>query len=221
MNQEVMHVYMMPGLAANPSIFENIKLPVDQFQVHWLEWLLPEHSESLSHYAQRMSELIEHENFALVGVSFGGILVQEMSTFIKPKKLIIVSSVKSNIELPPRMKLARRTRAYRVIPTELVRHIDSLSKYPVGKTVSKRLALYKKYLSVNDKLYLDWAIRQVICWERSEPIEGVIHIHGDKDGVFPLKNIQDCIVIEGGTHIMILNRYRWFNRHLPKLLLDP
>ena len=211
---------MMPGLAANPSIFENIKLPEDRFQVHWLEWILPDFEESLGHYAQRMCKLIKHDNYALIGVSFGGILIQEMSTYLNPRKLIIISSVKSNIELPARMKIARKTRAYKIIPTELVKHIDTLSRYPVGSTVSKRLALYRKYLSVNDKLYLDWAIRQVICWDRSEPLKEVIHIHGDKDGVFPIKNITDCIIIEGGTHIMILNRFRWFNQNLPKLLLD-
>ncbi len=31
-------VFMMPGMAANPTIFENIKLP-DEFKVHWLDWL--------------------------------------------------------------------------------------------------------------------------------------------------------------------------------------
>ena len=29
-------VYFMPGLAASPTIFENIKLPEDQFEMHFL-----------------------------------------------------------------------------------------------------------------------------------------------------------------------------------------
>ena len=37
----------MPGMAANPKIFEYIKLPEDQFKIHWLEWIIPEHNESL------------------------------------------------------------------------------------------------------------------------------------------------------------------------------
>ena len=28
-------VYFMPGLAASPTIFENIKLPEDQFEMHF------------------------------------------------------------------------------------------------------------------------------------------------------------------------------------------
>ena len=44
-------VYFMPGLAASPTIFENIKLPEDQFEMHFLEWFLPNDKESIESYA--------------------------------------------------------------------------------------------------------------------------------------------------------------------------
>ena len=53
MAQEIIHVYLMPGMAANPTIFEHIKLPEDQFQIHWLEWMMPNKKESLESYAKR------------------------------------------------------------------------------------------------------------------------------------------------------------------------
>ena len=99
-------VYFVPGLAASIEIFENIKLPKDQFEVHFLEWILPIHNETIQSYAKRMSDKITHKNVVLIGVSFGGIVVQEMSEIIKPQKTIIISSVKSNQELPIHMKLA-------------------------------------------------------------------------------------------------------------------
>ena len=37
--------------------------------------------------------------------------------------------------------------------------------------------------------------------------------------LFPKKNIKVFINVKGGTHLMILNRYRWFNDNLPKLIL--
>jgi esterase/lipase len=88
MNQEVVNIYMMPGMAANPSIFENIQLPESQFKIHWLEWFIPEKDETLAHYAKRMCEKIDQPNVVLLGVSFGGVLVQEMVKFIDVKKLI-------------------------------------------------------------------------------------------------------------------------------------
>jgi thioesterase domain-containing protein len=220
MSKEPIQVYLMPGMAANPSIFEHIELPEDQFKIHWLEWNIPNKDESLQSYAKRMTEQIKHKDIVLLGVSFGGILVQEMSRHIKVRKLIVVSSVVSKDQLPKRFKIAKKTKAYKLLPTQLIGSIDVLAKYTFGEFIKKRIDLYKKYLSVNSKEYLDWAIKQVIYWDQTEPPEGVIQIHGDKDGVFTNSCNGNCIIVKGGSHIMIINKYRWFNENLPKLIVS-
>ncbi|MHA7843470.1 MAG: alpha/beta hydrolase family protein [Winogradskyella sp.] len=218
MTSNITHVYLMPGMAANPSIFEYIELPEDRYKIHWLEWQMPEKNETLEHYAKRMCKFVKQDNVVLLGVSFGGMLVQEMSKFLHLKKLFVVSSVKSHHELPKRLKLLKYTKAYKILPTQLVSNVDLLAKYAFGETIKKRVDLYKKYLSVNDTVYLDWAIKQVVCWEQEEPHPDAIYIHGDKDLVFPHSCTGNCIVIKGGTHIMIINKYKWFNENLPKLI---
>ena len=211
----------MPGLAAGPSIFENIKLPEEQFEMYFLEWFLPIENESIESYALRMTQKITHNNPVLIGVSFGGVLVQEMAKIIQTDKVIIISSVKTNKEFPSRFKIARNTKAYKLIPTQLLADIEKLVKYAFGDNiVAKRLKLYEKYLSVRDKHYLDWAIETILCWNQKEINEAVIHIHGDTDEVFPIKHIRKCIVVKGGTHIMILNKFKWMNENLPKLILN-
>lgn len=213
-------VYFMPGLAASIAIFERIKLPESEFEMFFLEWEIPNEKESLQGYAKRMSQKIAHENPVLIGVSFGGILVQEMAQFIAARKVIIISSVKSNLEFPRRMIVAKTTKAYRLIPFGIVQNIESLAKFSFGKKVNERLKLYEKFLSVRDKRYLDWAIEQVILWDRTVVDQNVIHIHGDADDVFPIKYIKDCMVVKGGTHVMILNKYRWLNTNLPLIILN-
>ena len=215
------HVYFMPGMAASSSIFERIHLPTETFEMHFLEWVLPNKNESLKEYAKRMAKNIKHENVILVGVSFGGILVQEMKPFVNPKKVIIISSIKSNAELSRQMKVAKSTKAYKLIPTKLFENIEFLAKFTFGSSILKqKMKLYEKFLSVRDKLYLDWAIEQIINWNRTEIDNEVIHMHGDDDEVFPIKNIKNCISVKGGTHIMIITKYRWFNENLPKIMLD-
>ena len=95
MNQALIHVYLMPGMAASPLIFEYIKLPEDQFKIHYLEWVLPNPKENLQDYAYRMSKKVMHDQAVLIGVSFGGVLVQEMSKFLETKK--IINKLNSNI----------------------------------------------------------------------------------------------------------------------------
>ena len=212
-------VYLMPGLAASAAIFERIALPEVTFEIVLLEWEIPLDQETLPDYAKRMTEKIKHPNPVLIGVSFGGILVQEMAAFVQARKVIIISSVKSNLEFPRRMKIAKTTKAYKLIPMSLILNIENLAKFSFGTKVNQRLKLYEKFLSVRDIRYLDWAIEKVILWDRTVADKNVIHIHGDADDVFPIKYISDCIVVKGGTHIMILNKYKWLNANLPEIIL--
>lgn len=213
-------VYLMPGLAASSTIFERISLPTEQFDVFLLEWEIPEPNETLKSYAKRMAKNIVHQNAVLIGVSFGGILVQEMSEFLSVRKIIIISSVKNNNEFPLKMKMAKSTKAYKLIPTSLLVNVESLARFSFGEVISQRIKLYEKYLSIRDKRYLDWAIEQVVCWDRNITDQNVVHIHGDADDVFPIKHIDNAIVIKNGTHIMILNKYKWLNENLPKVILE-
>lgn len=217
---EKIPVYFMPGLAASPKIFENIKLPEDQFECFFLEWVLPIDDEPLADYAKRMAANIKHENPVLVGVSFGGVLVQEMARVVKARKVIIISSAKCNAEFPRRMRIAKMTRAYRFFPTSLMQRVDWFAKFAVGNNmITRRLNLYEKYLSVRDKKYLDWAFKSIIMWDRCEADADVIHIHGESDEVFPVKYLGSHIPVKGGTHIMVINKAKWLNENLPKLIL--
>ncbi|MFL1897327.1 alpha/beta fold hydrolase [Aquimarina sp. 2-A2] len=218
MQQQVEHVYFVPGMAADVSIFEYIQLPTSDYKTYTIPWKLPESSESIVDYARRMCEDVKHDNCVLIGVSFGGVIIQEMAKIKSFKKVIIISSVKSKYELPKRMKLARKTKAYKLLPTTLISKIDNWEKLAFGDFAKKRAVMYQKYLSIKDKSYLDWAIEKMVCWDQEVPPANLIHIHGDKDIVFPIVNIKNRICVPGGTHVMIVNRARWFNKHLPEII---
>ncbi|MFX0556736.1 alpha/beta fold hydrolase [Maribacter sp. CXY002] len=214
------HVYFMPGMAAHSSIFEYIILPSKKFECHLLEWTSPTKQQSLADYAQQMCSLITHSDPILVGVSFGGILVQEISKLIPVSKIIIISSVKLTSELPKRMLFASYTSAHKLLPTGLVNNMELLAKYAFGETVTKRLDLYKKYLSIRDKVYIDWCLDKMVNWKQETFPNNLVHIQGDRDAVFPVSNIKNCILVKNGTHTMIIHRAKWFNEHLPTIILD-
>jgi pimeloyl-ACP methyl ester carboxylesterase len=213
-------VYFMPGLAANIAIFERIVLPETDFETILLEWEIPLGNESLADYAKRIAEKIKHPNPVLIGVSFGGILVQEMAKYVAARKVIIISSVKSNKEFPRRIKMAKTTSTYKLIPMRLLLSLENLLGFTFGEKTKKKIDLYRKYLSVRDIRYLGWAVEKVVLWDRTEADKNVIHIHGDADEVFPVRYITNCIVVKGGTHIMILSKYKWLNENLPRIILE-
>ena len=212
-------IYFVPGLAAGPEIFEHLELSPEKYELHFLKWKKPlALEESISNYAMRMTDEVKHINPVLVGVSFGGIMVQEMSKFIDTKKVIIISSVKTNSELPKRFKFAKFTKAYKFFPTTVVEHFEDYAKYFLGKSLKKRAEIYKKYLSVRNKTYINWSISSVLNWAQEKPIKDVLHIHGTGDQVFPLKHIKNAVEIKDGTHVMILTKAKKISKIIDKNL---
>ena len=209
----------MPGLAAGPEIFKKLTLDKEKYTFHYLKWMKPlDVEEKIDNYALRLSAKITEENPVLVGVSFGGIMVQELAKFLNPRKVIIISSVKSPDELPQRFRFAKFTKIYKLFPIKVIENFEDYTKYFLGKTLKKKADLYKKYLYVRSKESLKWSIYNIIKWEQIKPIENIIHIHGSADSVFPIKNIKNAIEIKEGTHIMILTKAKKISKIIDKVL---
>ncbi|MCF6181109.1 alpha/beta hydrolase [Lutibacter sp.] len=207
------HIYFIPGLGASSKIYEFIKLPNAEFECHYLEWLLPlSNKESLQNYAQRMADLVTHKNVILVGVSFGGIMVQEMSKFLSVKKIILISSIKNLDEFPKRLKFLQKTKAYKLFPLKILNNLETFSEYAFGNYAIKRIELYKRYLSVRDENYLNWALYNVLNWDPTTTSKNILHIHGTSDKIFPIKNIKNCIPVKNGTHAMIIYKAKTISK---------
>lgn len=212
------HIYMMPGLAANSRIFENIKISNRRYQLYKIDWIKPKLDEDLKDYCKRLSIKIKHKNVIFLGVSFGGIIVQELSKIVETKKIIIVSSVKSHKEFPKLFKFAKHYDLDKPIPYSL---FDSLIKNSVKFKLNKfykRIDLAEKYLTEREEYYLKWAVDNLLRWKNDTVKPNLIHIHGTKDKIFPIKNIDNCIKVEGGNHEMIIIRAKWFNENLEKII---
>jgi len=217
LNEEI-HLYCMPGLAANSKIFEFIRLP-KPFVIHKLEWIDPLPNESIQSFSKRMCEKIKKKNPILLGVSFGGILVQEMSKIIPCHKVIIISSVKSYKEFPIHIMLGRRSKAYKYFPTQWIDKTEDFIGFVFGPSMRKRMGLYKHYLSFRSKEYLQWALHHFFQWDQKEADPKVIHIHGTHDALIPVFNIKNYIAVKGGTHAMILRKAHLLNEILPEIIL--
>jgi pimeloyl-ACP methyl ester carboxylesterase len=186
--------------------------------IHLLDWIDPHQNESLQSYASRLCEKITHSKPVLIGVSFGGIIVQEMSRIISCIKVVIISSVKSYKEFPIHITLGRKSKVYKYFPTQWVDKTEDFIGFVFGPALRKRMKLYKYYLSVRDKNYLDWALHHFFQWDRLEADPDVIHIHGSLDTLIPVFNLKNYISVPGGTHALILTKATWLNEHLPELI---
>jgi hypothetical protein len=61
-----------------------------------------------------------------------------------------------------RLKIAKTTKAYKLIPMSLILNLENLAKFSLEK-INQRIKLYEKFLSVRDIGYLEWAVEKRFC----------------------------------------------------------
>ncbi|MFD1316296.1 alpha/beta fold hydrolase [Namhaeicola litoreus] len=213
-------VYLIPGLGASSRIFEYLKFS-NYFEVHYLDWISPlSNKEELASYAKRMAKSITGENIILIGVSFGGIIAQEIARLQHIEKVILISSIKSKHELPWRLKWIKYSRLYYLSPLLSYIKFDSKELSVPGKLLKRKVYLYARYMSMKDKLYLLWATRQMLFWKAEKTETPIFHIHGTKDQIFPVNNLSDFIEIKDGSHAMILTKARKISKIINKIIIE-
>ena len=197
-------IYMFPGLGADETIFRRLHLPGHEI-VH-IKWIKPLNREPLPDYAKRIRYQIRTDTTpVLLGLSFGGMVAQEVAKLVNPAMTIIVSTIKGDWERPLQLDLAERLRPHRFLPSLLAIRFDFWYYWAFGPTTRMEKAFIKSMARGIHPDFTDWAADTAINWRNKVRVPNVVHIHGDNDSLFPLCNIKDkdVIVIKGGTHFMV------------------
>ena len=194
-----MKLYLIGGLGADERVFKFLKLN-NETQV--IQWIKPSPKEDLKEYAKRLlSQINQHEEYGLLGVSFGGIVAIELSKLIQPKILILVSSVATSGQLPKSYVSIGKTKILNVIPDSLLKPPSQLLGFLFG---ARNKELLKQIISDTDPGFIRWALNSIINWSSEEKLANVIRIHGTNDKLIPLKG--SAIEVEGGGHFMVVDK---------------
>jgi len=204
-------------MGANSKVFERLKF--DGYNLNFIEWIIPEPNESIIDYAKRMAKDIDtSEPVILVGLSFGGIMVQEISKFIETEKIILISTVKSRKELPLLYKISSALSLHKLIPSVFFHNSKLMAKTLFGKNTEAIISTLERYFTIKDIRYSRWAIDKVVNWKQTKYHKNILHLHGTKDSVFPAKYISNATFIENGTHLMVFNKANQLNKHISTFL---
>lgn len=206
-------LYLIPGLLTNEVIYRGLRKEFD-VPTKVLEFIPAHKNESIESYAKRLAEEIDTtQPFYLLGTSFGGILAQEIAKFTNPEKVILVSSAKDVSELKWFMRWNCLGSVLPIIPAWLIR-ITFVWGFMLASLFMKSYRILRRKPEIKEMLYsIDgkferWVMRRFTLWKNKTYPPDIIHIHGDKDKVFPIKNIKNSIVIKDGTHGMIVTKYK-------------
>jgi pimeloyl-ACP methyl ester carboxylesterase len=209
--------YILSGLGADQRVFDQIDF--GDFAPIFIPWETVEPNQSFESYVQQLSKQIQIPNPILIGISFGGIVAQEMSKLFENCPVLIISSVQTRQELPWMMRMSGKVGLHKLIPIKLVLRNKRMNHWLFGTKTEREKETLEQILADSDPVFTKWAIRTITNWQRSEKIPAkVVHIHGDADRIFPLKNVHPDYIIPGGTHFMTVSKHEEVSKVIQKAL---
>lgn len=213
-----MKAYFISGMAADSRVFCHIRLPEGYEAVH-LEWIKPEKNESLASYAMRLAQRIDiNEPFALIGLSFGGMLATEIAKQYKPAMTILISSIPVSSHLPGYFKVAAKLRLHKVVPITLLKGAATMKRLFTRETnADKRLIL--QAIRESDASLIRWSMDAILNWNNDQAPEPCCHIHGTRDELLPIRYTKPTHTIKKGGHMLVLTDAAMVNEILTGALL--
>lgn len=198
--------YILSGLGADQRVFDRIDF--GDFAPIFIPWETVEPNQSFESYVQQLSKQVKTPDPILIGISFGGMVAQEMSRLFENCPVLIISSVRTRSELPWMMRMSGKVGLHQLIPIRLVLKNKGMNHWFFGTKTEREKETLDQILTDSDPVFTKWAIRSITNWQRSEKIPAkVLHIHGDADRIFPIKNVRPDYIIPGGTHFMTVSKH--------------
>lgn len=195
-----MKVYAIGGLGADARVFKFLQLDCEMVPINWIENF---YNESISNYAERISEQIDNkEPFVLLGVSFGGIIAQELCKFIQPEKLVLISTIERDSELSWLYKVIGKSNALHLLPKLVFKMPKFAANFLFG---TKNPLLYGIIRDTNPG-FVKWALNQIFIWKNVRVKVNVIRIHGENDLLFTKVESNSVFWIKETGHFAIVDK---------------
>jgi hypothetical protein len=196
-----MKLYCISGLGVDQRAFKNFA--PKGFELCFINWISPKPNETIREYSKRIFETQINENdYWLMGLSFGGLVAQEIAQIHLPKKLFLISSMVSRNEIPGLLRIILKTGIHNILPSQLFKSNNAIISWFFGIRSKEDKKLLSEILIDTDTQFLKWALSVMNKWTLKQS-SNAIRIHGSKDKILRPKSPVDEL-IEGG-HFMIVS----------------
>jgi pimeloyl-ACP methyl ester carboxylesterase len=213
-----MKVYFISGMAADSRVFHHIRLPQGYEVVH-LDWIQPETNESLPAYALRLAARIDtNEPFALVGLSFGGMLATEIAKQYQPTITILISSIPLSTHLPAYFKFAGKLNLHKMVPVGLFKSSAAAKRFFTTETGEDKKLMWQ-IIRESDTAMIKWSMHAILTWKNEYMPSPVCHIHGTSDELLPIRFTKPTHIIKKGGHMLVMTAADRVNEILSEALL--
>ncbi len=144
------------------------------------------------------------ERFAILGVSFGGLVAVEIRKKLKPALTILISSAETKNELRSIYRLIGKSKIIKLLPRQLFDPPRKIAHWLFGTSHTKLLS---QILDDTDLQFAKWAVNALLNWQNTTQLaHPTLKISGTKDKLIPPQKDSKQIRIDQGAHFMIVDR---------------
>ena len=196
-----MKIYGVSGLGADKRVFERLTLECEFIPIDWIQ---PLENESIVDYSKRLSTDIDLENdYAILGVSFGGLIAVEISKVLNPKLTILISSAETREDLRIIFRGIGKTGITSILPSQFFDPPRAIAHLIFG---TNKKDLLNNILDDTDLDFAKWAVNELLNWKNTQRLERILKISGTHDKLIPPNRDKKTHLIKGGEHFMIVDR---------------
>lgn len=201
----VQRIIFFSGMGGDERLFQYLDL--GEKEVLHVGWQDPEPKEDFKQYVLRLIADVEVKpTDILIGASMGGLAVQEVAAVFPVKSVILISSLRSGETLQPLFTAAQRLSLLNLVQSDLLRTTIVSGAKLIKPMVEERKKVLYGMLDQFSGAYYKWAMNAVLNWKGANVTCPVFHVHGDKDELFPIAQVKNAVLIEGGRHLMIVSK---------------
>ena len=206
---------LIPGLSASREVYEPQLRQFSNAVVP--DWPVPLRGETLRMYAERFADQLSSLRPCILGgMSFGGMLAQEMVPFLQPEALILIATIRGPDELPLYARIGRRFRSLLpYLPIRMVQAMTSVVELPGIRVMFPLRRVLALQFRESDPWLFRWSLEQILTWPESPAVNVPIwHIHGDRDPILPHHRTTPSRLVAGGGHVLTLTHATEVNQFI-------
>jgi hypothetical protein len=154
----------------------------------------------------------------LVGLSFGGMLSTEIARAFPNVFAVLLSSSKTEAEIPPLYHVGKWLPAYKWLPDGLQKLVMRSYEKAFGVTSPAGKLIYQNVITNADMAFNKWAVWALLHWQNMQVPPNVVHVHGTADKVLFYKYVRCDITVQNGGHLMVMEQAAEVSGILQKLI---
>lgn len=212
-------IFFISGLGADRRAFDLIE-EFPEYQKVFIDWIPNTKNENLTSYSKRIVNGISFsEQDTIIGLSFGGLIAQQIAKMHPIDKIILVSSFRDKKDLKPILQTLLNLRLYYLIPNFRISFLSKLIRSWFNVRSKSGQHLLDQMVNQMSPKFMKWAMEKIRESAYKNSHIETHNIIGNKDKILKYwVNNQTYKIPEAG-HFMVYENAKEVNKALKEIIL--